>query len=239
MQLVVRRAEKESVDSAVGFARDDVPDGEPGLLPRHGPTLLRAFRREPESRPIHGVIPRLGPAAFASGVVVEGYDERLSAVVCLKHQLVRDDRSGATHGCQSIASAREKAVVTQGVDGGFDGDDALRFGEIPDHEPRGELVPKARAEYGLMPGVSKGGCAHFAVRIAMKENKARIGQVIVCLNRTDGVQLVHDGRIDLPRFAEVGAANRPVGIVANRIERYQFLEGRLLGSGLASRTTRK
>ena len=82
-----------------------------------------------------------------------------------------------------------------------------------------------------MPGVTKSGSAHFAVRIAMKENKARIGQVIVRVNRTDGVQLVHDGRIDLPRFAEVSTSNRPVGIVPDRVERNKFLEGFLLGSG--------
>jgi hypothetical protein len=87
-----------------------------------------------------------------------------------------------------------------------------------------------------MPGVPKSCSAHFAVRVAMKENKARIGQVIVRVNRTDGVQLVHDGRIDLPRFAEVGASNRPVGIVPDRVESYQLLEGFLLRSGLAFRT---
>ena len=144
-------------------------------------------------------------------------------------------RSGATHDRQCIASAREKAVVTQGVDGGFDGGDAVRVGEIPDREPRSELVPKARAERGLMFGVPKGGSAHFAVRVAMKENKARIGPVIVRVNRADGVQPVHDGRIDPPRFAEVSASNRPVGIVPDRVESYQLLEGFLLGSGLGFR----
>ena len=159
--------------------------------------VLRAVRREPEARPIHGLIPRLGPAAFARGVVVESDHERLSAVICLKHQLVRHGRSGATHDRQSIASAREKAVVTQGVDGGFDGDDALRVGEIPDREPRGELVPKARTERGLMPGVPKGGSAHLAVLVTMKENKARIGPMIVGIDRAARVQFVHNGGEDL------------------------------------------
>ena len=84
------------------------------------------------TRPIRGVIPRLTPTAFTNGVVVEGDNERLPAVVSLKHQLVWHGRSGATHDRQRIASAREKAVVTQGVDGGFDGGDAVRVGEISD-----------------------------------------------------------------------------------------------------------
>ena len=50
--------------------------------------MLRALRRKTEASPIRGVVPRLGPAAFASGVVVEGDNERLSAVVCLEHQLM-------------------------------------------------------------------------------------------------------------------------------------------------------
>ena len=119
--------------------------------------VLWAVRREPEARPIHGFIPCFRPAAFARGIVVESNHESLSAIICLEHQLVWHGRSGATHDRQRIAPARKEAVVTQGVDGGFDGDDALRFGEIPDREPRGELVPKARAERGLMPGVTKSG----------------------------------------------------------------------------------
>src|SRR4029453_18245670 len=108
--------------------------------------VFRAFRREPESRQIHGVIPRLRPAAFARGVVVEGDDERLPAVACLKHQLVRYGRSGATHYRQRFAWVREEAVVTEGVNGGFDGDDAVSIREIPAREPRGELVSKAWPE---------------------------------------------------------------------------------------------
>jgi hypothetical protein len=53
------------------------------------------------------------------------------------------------------------------------------MGEIPDREPRCEFISKARTKRRLMSGVLKGGTAHFAVRIAMKENKARIGPVIV------------------------------------------------------------
>ena len=34
--LVVRRAKKQSVDFAVGSARNDVLDSKPGLLPWHG-----------------------------------------------------------------------------------------------------------------------------------------------------------------------------------------------------------
>ena len=37
--LVVRGAEKQGIDSAIGFARYDVLDTEPGLLPRHGAAL--------------------------------------------------------------------------------------------------------------------------------------------------------------------------------------------------------
>ena len=37
--LIVRGTKKQGIDSAVGFARDDVLDGEPGLLPGHGPAL--------------------------------------------------------------------------------------------------------------------------------------------------------------------------------------------------------
>ncbi len=37
--LVVRRAEEQGIDSAVGFARDDILDAEPRLLPRHGAAL--------------------------------------------------------------------------------------------------------------------------------------------------------------------------------------------------------
>ena len=59
--------------------------------------VLRAVRREPEARPIRGFIPCLRPAAFARGIVVESNDERLSAVICLEHQLVWHGRSGATH----------------------------------------------------------------------------------------------------------------------------------------------
>ena len=81
-----------------------------------------------------------------------------------------------------------------------------------------------------MPGVPKGGPTHFAVRIAMKEHKAWIGPVIVRVDRADGVHFVHDGRIDLSRFAEVGASNRPVRIVPNRVESYEFLEKISFGS---------
>jgi hypothetical protein len=34
--LIVRGTKKQGVDSAIGSARDDVLDGEPGLLPWHG-----------------------------------------------------------------------------------------------------------------------------------------------------------------------------------------------------------
>ena len=160
----------------------------------------------------------------------------LPAVACLEHQLVRHGRSGATHDRQRVVSVREEAIVTEGVNGGFDGDDAVSIREIPDREPRGELVSKARTERGLLSGIPKGGSAHFAVRVTMKENKARIGPMIVRVNRADGVQFVHDGRIDLPRFGEVGAGNRPVGVVPHRVDGRQFLEGFLPGRGLASRT---
>jgi hypothetical protein len=119
------------------------------------------------------------------------------------------------------------------------GDDAVSIREIPDREPRGELVSKARTERGLLSDIPKGGSAHFAVRVTMKENKARIGPVIVRVDRADGVQLVHDGRIDFPRFGEVGAGNRPVGVVPHRVDGRQFLEGFLRGRWLAWQTARE
>ena len=48
-----------------------------------------------------------------------------------------------------------------------------------------------------MPGVSKGGSLDLSVRVAMKENNAWIWPVIVGVNRSHRVQLVHDGGIDL------------------------------------------
>jgi hypothetical protein len=43
--LIVRGTKKQSVDSAVGFARDDVLNGEPALLPWYGSAFNCSMKR--------------------------------------------------------------------------------------------------------------------------------------------------------------------------------------------------
>ena len=120
-------------------------------------------------------------------------------------------------------------MVAQCVDGRLDSNYAIRLGEISDCKPGGKLISKARAEYGLMFGIPKSGSAHFAMLVAVKENKARIGPMIVGVDRTASVQLVHQWRRNLALFNQVGSGNRPVGILSHRVDCREFLEGFLLG----------
>ena len=76
-----------------------------------------------------------------------------------------------------------------------------------------------------MFGIPKGGSAHLAMLVTVKENKARIGPMIIGVDRTATVQFVHQWRRNLPLFNEVGSGNRPVGILPHRVDCGQFLKG--------------
>ena len=144
----------------------------------------RAFRGEREASPIQCFVPCLLPAAFARGVVIERNNEGLAAVVCPEHELSSHSCSGATDDRKRLTSTPDEAMVAQGVNGRLDCNYAIRPGEISNCKPGGELISKARAEGRLMFGIPKSGSAHLAMLVAVKENKARIGPVIIGVDRT-------------------------------------------------------
>jgi hypothetical protein len=102
---------------------------------------------------------------------------------------------------------------------------ATMHGEISDRKPGGKLISKARTEYGLMFGIPKSGSAHLATLVAVKENEARIGSMIVRVDRTATVQFIHQWRRKLALFNQVVSGNRPVGILSHRVECGQLFEG--------------
>ena len=63
----------------------------------------------------------------------------------------------------------------------------------------------------------------------MEKNQARIGPMIVGVDRAASVQSVNYWRRNFALFNKVGTRYRPIGIVPHRVECRQFLQGFLLG----------
>ena len=173
-------------------------------------------------------------------VVIEGDYEGLAALVCQPHQFVGNRRSRAAHNRPGIAATGVDRPIAQGVDGRFDCNNDFRFVEMADREPGGELVSKARAKGGLVPGVPQSRSFDFSVLGPVEENDAWIRAVVVGEDRSHRVQIVHNGGIDPACFDQIGAGNRPVRFAWNSVSRRQFVKGLafLFGIGCGAQSER-
>ena len=127
--------------------------------------------------------------------------------------VVGNRRSCAAHYRPKIATTGVDRPIAQGVDGRFDCNNDLRFVEMADREPGGELVSKARTERGLVPCVSQSRSLDLSVLRPVEENDAWIRAMVVGKDRSHRVQIVHNGGVDAACFHQIGAGNRPVRFV--------------------------